>query len=85
MKTLSLEPNNPLLKILAEMVADDIVIVTSDNKPICAVIQVDEEDLQTWQLGENPEFLAILQRSWDRLQHEGAVSLTEARQRLLTE
>jgi hypothetical protein len=84
-KTVSLEANNPILKALVEMVSDDVVIITSGNKPICAVIQVDEEDLQTWRLGENPEFLAIMQRSWERLQREGGVSLPEARQRLLAE
>lgn len=85
MKTLSLEANHPLLKTLVEMAADDVLIVTSGNKPVCAVIQIDEADLQTWQLGENPQFLALMQHSWNRLQTEGGVSLAEARQRLLAE
>ena len=85
MKTLSLEANHPLLKTLVEMTTDDVVIVTSGDKPVYAVIPVDEEDLQTWQLGENPDFLAIMQHSWERLQREGTVSLAEARQRLLAE
>jgi hypothetical protein len=85
MKTLSLEVNNPILKALTEMAADGVVIITSGNKPVCAIVQVDEEDWQTWQLGENPQFLAIMQRSWERLQREGAVALAEAREGLLAD
>jgi hypothetical protein len=85
MKTFSLEANNPILMALMEMIADGAVIITSGNKPVCAVMQVDEADLQTWQLGENPQFLAVMQRSWERLHREGAVPLAEAWQRLLAE
>ncbi len=85
MKTLSLEADNPTLTALIEMAADGAVIITVDNKPVCAVMPVDEADLQTWQLGENPQFLAMMQRSWERLHQEGAVPLAEARQRLLAE
>lgn len=38
---------------------------------------------ETWSLGENPEFLAVLQRSWDRLHAEGPVPLAEAWRRLV--
>ena len=48
-------------------------------------VAVDEEDVQTWQLGQNQGFLALMQRSWDRLHTEGGVPLAEARQRLLPE
>jgi hypothetical protein len=85
MKTFSLEANNPILMALMEMIADGAVIITSGNKPVCAVMQVDEADLQTWQLGENPQFLAVMQRSWERLHREEAVPLAEAWQRLLAE
>jgi hypothetical protein len=49
------------------------------------MLAVDEKDLQTWQLGQNQDFLALMRRSWDRLHAEGGVSLAEARQRLLAE
>jgi len=43
------------------------------------------ENLQSWQLGENPQFLELMRRSWQRLHAEGTVSLAEARRRLLEE
>jgi len=83
MKMLSLESKNVSLDALIEMAARDTVIVTRDSKPLFAVVPVDQDDLQTWQLGENPDFLALMQRSWERLHTEGSVPLAEARRRLL--
>jgi hypothetical protein len=85
MKTLSVERNNPSLAALVEMIADGTIIITRGNRPICAIMPLNEEDLQTWELGENPEFLALMQHSWQRLDTEGGVSLAEARRRLLAE
>jgi hypothetical protein len=68
-----------------EMAAKGTVIITQDNKPVFAFVSVNEEDLQTWQLGENPEFLEIMRYSWDRLKVEGGVSLAEAKRRLLND
>ena len=85
MKTLSLESKDVSLDTLIEMAARGTVIITQGSRPLFAVVPVDQEDLQTWQLGENPEFLALMRRSWKRLHTEGPVSLAEARQRLLGE
>ena len=83
MKTHSLEIKDISLDTLVEMAASDTVIITQDSKPLFAVIPVDQNDLQTWQLGENPEFLELMRRSWKRLHTEGPVPLAEARRRLL--
>ncbi len=83
MKTLSVETKDISLEALIEMAANDTIIITQDSKPLFAVVPVDPDDLQTWQLGENPKFLELMQRSWERLHAEGAVPLAEARRRLL--
>ena len=75
MKTLALESKNTSLDTLVEMATRETVIVTRDDKPLLAVVPVDQEDLQTWHLGENPEFLELMRRSWERLHTEGSVSL----------
>jgi len=85
MTTLMLGRDNPSLSTLIEMAAKGIVIVQRGNKPAFAFMPVDEEGPRTGQLGENPDFLEIMRRSWARLQTEGGISLTEARHRLLTE
>ncbi len=83
MTTVSREADNPTLEKLIEMAKQGTVIITQDNKPAFAFVSVDLDDLQTWQLIENTEFLELMQHSWDRLRVEKGVSLTEARQRLL--
>jgi hypothetical protein len=83
MITLAREKDNPSLERLIELAAQGTVIITQDDKPVFAFVSVNKEDLQSWRLGENPEFLELMQHSWDRLRTEGGVSLAEARRRLL--
>jgi antitoxin (DNA-binding transcriptional repressor) of toxin-antitoxin stability system len=46
-------------------VNDHITIVTVDGNPIAAVVAMDEKDWdwESWSLSQNPQFLAILERS----------------------
>ena len=83
MTTVSRETNDLTLEKLIEMAKQGTVIITQDNKPAFAFVPVALEDLQTWQLGENTDFLELMQHSWDRLRAEKGVSLAEARERLL--
>ena len=83
MTTVSREADNPTLEKLIEMARQGTVIITQDNKPAFAFVPVDLDDLQTWQLGENTDFLELMQHSWDRLRTEKGVSLAEARKRLV--
>ena len=85
MKILAVEKDSLSLDVLFDMASEGTVVITRDNKPVFALVAVDEKDLQTWQLGQNQDFLALMRRSWDRLHTEGGVSLAEARQRLLAE
>ena len=83
MSILTIEKNNLSLDALFDLASEGTVVITRDNKPVFALVAVAEEDLQTWQLGQNQDFLALMRRSWDRLHDEGGVSLAEARERLL--
>lgn len=84
MTTISLQKENPTLDKLVKMAAEGTVIVTHGAKAF-AFMPIDKEDVETWRLGENPEFLELMRRSWKRMQLEGAVPLDEARRRLLAD
>jgi hypothetical protein len=58
MKTLAFGSGEMQLRDLVELRGQEAVIVTRQNRPIFAVIPVNPEDVETWQLGENPQFLA---------------------------
>jgi len=84
MTTISLDKENPTLDAAVRMAADGTVIITRGDK-VFALMPVDEEDVQSWRLGENPEFLSLMRHSWERMQAEGSVPLEEARRRLLAD
>jgi antitoxin (DNA-binding transcriptional repressor) of toxin-antitoxin stability system len=85
MKTLAFGSGDMQLRDLAELAGQEAVIVTRHNRPLFAVIPVAPEDVETWQLGENPQFLLLMQRAWDRAAQEGFVTMEDARRRLLHE
>ncbi|HEU5100765.1 MAG TPA: hypothetical protein VFU22_17170 [Roseiflexaceae bacterium] len=85
MTTVARERDNSSLEKLIEMANEGAVIITQDNKPAFAFVAIDQNDIATWKLGENVDFLELMQYSWQRMQSEGGVSLAEARRRLLQE
>jgi hypothetical protein len=85
MTTVSLEKDKISLQTLAQLAQQEVVIVTKDDKPVFAFMPVSEDDVQTWQLGQNPEFLSLMEHSWQRAQSEGTMSLDEARRQLLSD
>ena len=74
---------NPSLQSLVKMASKEPVIITQSEKPAFVLMPLDADDLETWSLGENPDFLALMEQSWSRLRSEGGVPLAEARRRLL--
>ena len=85
MKTLALGIQELSLSDLAEFAGQEAVIVTRHDRPIFAIVPIEPEDVGTWQLGENPQFLLLMQRASERAKREGVVTLEEARRRLLSE
>jgi len=81
MKILDLKKTS--LKKLIKAASKETVVLTEDEKPAFIIARVREEDLQTWMLGENPDFLDIMRQSYQRMNQEGLVSLDEARTRLI--
>ena len=66
----------------AQKVATEPVIVTTNGKPIAALVPIENADFETASLSMNPKFLALIQRSRVRHQAEGGMSSDEMRRRL---
>ena len=60
----------------------DPVIVVQNGKTVAAILPADEQDVESLLLSINPQFQAILERSQQRLESEGALSSAEVRNRL---
>ena len=65
----------------AQQVDDGVIIVTHNGRPIAAVVALPNTDAETVTLSQNPQFLAIIERSRARQAHEGGISGADMRRR----
>lgn len=60
----------------------DTGVLTRRGKPVAAVVLIRPGvDLETFGLSHNPEFLAIINRSWNTYKAAGGISLEEMQRR----
>lgn len=84
MKKMDLRDATASLAEFARDVAsgDDTVVVTSEGRPIAALISLQNVDEETISLSTNPDFIAIIEHSRRRQEEEGGISSNEMRKRL---
>jgi len=58
------------------------LVVTANGKPIAVVLPIENADTETIALSENPQFLAIIERSRERQKREGGLTSDQVRARL---
>ena len=58
------------------------VVVTSQGRPVAALVPIENADLETVALSTNRQFLDLIERSRTRLRAEGGISSEEMRRRL---
>jgi antitoxin (DNA-binding transcriptional repressor) of toxin-antitoxin stability system len=58
------------------------VVVTFRGKPIAALVGIKNADMETVSLSNNPQFLALIERSRARQKARGGISTEEMRRRL---
>ena len=58
------------------------MVVIANGKPIAALIGIQNADLETVALSNNPHFLALIERSRQRQKSEGGISGEQMRRRL---
>ena len=83
-RTLELTEATRSLAEYAQQVDDGVIIVTRNGRPIAAVVALPNTDAETVKLSQNPQFLAIIERSRARQIHEGGISSADMRQRFNT-
>ena len=82
MKTLELARATSSLASYARRVKGDPVVLTRRGKPVAALIEIKDADLETLTVSTHPEFIAIIEESRRRLKAEGGISSSEMRRRL---
>jgi prevent-host-death family protein len=80
-RTVELAQATQPLAEYAQQVDEGAIIVTSNGRPIAAVVALTNTDAETIVLSQNPQFLAIIERSRTRHAREGGISNADMRQR----
>jgi prevent-host-death family protein len=60
----------------------EAVVVTSNGKPIAALMPLEDADMETISLSTNPKFMRIIERSRKRQRKVQGISSDEMRSRL---
>jgi prevent-host-death family protein len=58
------------------------VVLTKKGRPVAVIVGLENTDMESVSLANNPEFLAIIERSRARQQREGGLSSEEVRHQL---
>ena len=66
----------------AEAVQSGPVIVTSQGRPVAALVPIENADLETVSLSTNRQFIDLIQRSRARVRAEGGIPSEEVRRQL---
>jgi len=80
-RTVELAEATQSLAEYAQQVDEGAIIVTSNGRPIAAVVALPNTDAETIALSQNPQFLAIIERSRTRHAREGGISSADMRRR----
>ena len=82
MKTVEMTKAKSSLADYAKEVTKEPVIVTVKGKPVAALVGIKNADKETVSLSNNPQFLALIERSRKRQRTKGGISTEEMRHRL---
>jgi antitoxin (DNA-binding transcriptional repressor) of toxin-antitoxin stability system len=82
MKTLEVAQATAPLADYAGDMENEPLILTSNGKPVAALVPIENADIETVTLSTHPQFLALIERSRARQKTEGGISSEEMRRRL---
>ena len=82
MRILELSEATAPLAEYARDVSEEPIVLTLDGKPVAVLEAIEDLDQEIASLSNNPQFLAIIERSRARHRAEGGISSEEMRRRL---
>lgn len=82
MKTIEINKATGPVADYAEGIGKIPVVFTKRGKPIAALISLKSVDPETLRLSTDPKFIALIEKSRDRLKDEGGISSTVVRRKL---
>lgn len=82
MKRLDLAQATDSLATYIQQLDEGKLVIIQDGQPVAVLMSVTEDDLEDSSLGNNAEFLEILEQSRSSLKEKGGSSIDQVKQRL---
>lgn len=83
MKIIELTEALQSLSDYAQELDDDILVLTSDKKPVAALVSLKHVDRESFALSTNPEFMKIIATAREEFRAGKKLSLEEMKRELL--
>jgi antitoxin (DNA-binding transcriptional repressor) of toxin-antitoxin stability system len=77
MKTIEISAASKSLAEYAEELNGDIVVLTSGNKPVAALVPLKDVDRESWSLSTNEVFLELIEQARAEFREGKTISLEE--------
>jgi len=84
MKTIELEKASKALAHYAANLGFESIVITSNKKPVAALVPLNDAERESLSLGLNPAFLRIIRRARAEVKRGKVYSLRQVKQELLT-
>ncbi len=83
MKSLELEKAIKPLSEYAKEIDKEILVLTSHNRPVAAVVSLKDVDPESLSLSTNPEFMEIIEKSRNDFKFGNKLSLNEMKEEII--
>lgn len=67
----------------ADELGDEIMILTSRDKPVAAIVSLKDVDQESWALSTSAVFLELIEKARAEIERGGSLSLEEMRRAVL--
>jgi len=83
MKTLEISTASKPLADYARAVREEIIVLTDHDKPIAAIVSLDNVDRESLSLSMNPQFMAIIKKAEEEFKAGKTLTLEEMKRAVL--
>ncbi|HLG29426.1 MAG TPA: hypothetical protein VI387_04385 [Candidatus Brocadiales bacterium] len=82
MKTIEITKATKPLSAYAKELDNEILVITSNKKPIAAMVSLENVDMESLSLSTNPEFMEIIEKSRKEFKLGKKLSLDEIKREI---
>ncbi len=82
MKTIEIKKASKPLSEYAKEIDNEILVLTSNEKPVAAIVSLKDVDMESLSLSTNPDFMKIIKKSREDFKQEKKLSLNEMKEEL---